>query len=75
MHIENLVKMANQISAFYDSESPTQQAAAENVASHISRFWEQRMRKEIIAHWKTGGEGLRDSAKDAVGILAKAAAA
>jgi formate dehydrogenase subunit delta len=75
MPIENLVKMTNQISAFYDSESPEEQAAAENVASHIGRFWEQPMRKEIIAHWKAGGEGLRDSAKEAVAILAKTVAA
>jgi formate dehydrogenase subunit delta len=75
MHIENLVKMANQISAFYDSESPGKEAAAESVFSHIRRFWEPRMRSSIIEHWKTGGEGLRDSAKDAVGMLAKAAAA
>lgn len=57
MHIENLVKMANQIGQFFEAE-PDQSQAAADIANHIKRFWEPRMRNAIIAHAQQGGKNL-----------------
>jgi formate dehydrogenase subunit delta len=57
MNIEHLVKMANQIGQFFEAE-PDQTQAASDVAAHIKRFWNPRMRQAIIAHVGNGGEGL-----------------
>ena len=40
---QKLVKMANQIAAFFAAE-PDRKAAVEGVAGHLKRFWEPRMR-------------------------------
>lgn len=70
MHIERLVAMANDIAAFFDGESE-RAAAAESVKSHIVKFWEPRMRRQIIAHAEDGGAGLTATALDAVRMLAR----
>lgn len=69
MHSENLVKMANDISRFFQSD-PDPAAAVQGMVDHLRRFWEPRMRKAIIAHCREGGEGLTDLAKEAVRKLA-----
>jgi formate dehydrogenase subunit delta len=61
--------MANQIATFFESESGPQNAPAE-VATFLVKYWEPRMRSEIIAHVRTGGEGLSESARKAVLKLA-----
>lgn len=43
-----LVKMANEIAAFFAVE-PVHAAAVEGVAGHLQRFWEPRMRSAILA--------------------------
>ena len=68
MHIERLVKMANEIAQFFASES-TSEEAPKSVASHLTRFWDPRMRREIILHGQQGGVGLSDLARHAVGLL------
>jgi formate dehydrogenase subunit delta len=68
MNIEHLVTMANDIAAFFLSEAGEMDAPKE-VASHITRFWDPRMRAQIIAHDHAGGEGLAPSAKAAVELL------
>ncbi len=66
MKIERLVKMANDISAFFDAD-PDKTIAVEGVKNHISRSWESRMRQAIIDHLKNhDGEGLSPLAKTAV---------
>jgi formate dehydrogenase subunit delta len=57
MHIENLVKMANQIGQFFEAE-PDREQAVKDIASHLKRFWDPRMRSAIIAHVDQGGAGL-----------------
>lgn len=57
MNIQHLVKMANQIGQFFESE-PDHQQAVLDVASHIKRFWDPRMRQAILGHLENGGEGL-----------------
>ena len=66
MDTEKLVKMANQIAQFFEGE-PERAAALEGIASHLKRFWEPRMRRELLA-WidQHGGEGLRESVIAAV---------
>jgi formate dehydrogenase subunit delta len=69
MNIDHMVKMANEISAFFVTECNPGEASQE-VAGHLRRYWEPRMRKQIIAHYRDGAAGLEDVARDAVGILA-----
>jgi formate dehydrogenase subunit delta len=70
MQIERLVAMANQIGDFFGAE-PDKREAAAAAASHLRRFWEPRMRKQIIEHYRARGEGLNDVARAAVGLLAE----
>ena len=73
MHIENLVKMANDISAFFQAE-PDRRVAVHGVVGHIRKFWDPRMRKQIIGHYRQGGLGLSDLAREALRELAEEAA-
>jgi formate dehydrogenase subunit delta len=68
MNSTQLVKMVNEIAAFFHSESPAAQAP-QDVASHLRRFWDPRMRREIIAHSQQGGAGLSDLARRALQLL------
>ena len=56
MHVENLVKMANQIGEFFAS-FPDREEALDGVATHIKKFWEPRMRRELLAHLDSVGFG------------------
>ena len=62
--------MANDIGAFWAAE-PDKGQAARNVASHLRRFWDPRMRREIVAHYRDGGAGLDDIVRSAVALLAE----
>ncbi len=68
MNIHHLVSMANDISNFFNSEVG-EQDAHKSVALHITRYWDPRMREQIIAHAATGGDGLCKAALDAVRTL------
>ena len=48
MDTNNLIKMANQIGSFFES-MPDRAQAIKDIASHIKRFWEPRMRRAILA--------------------------
>lgn len=65
MNIEHLVKMANQIEAFFKAE-PSRDGAIDGVANHLKRFWDPRMRQQIRAHVEAGGAGLGEIALEAV---------
>ncbi|MEO8062294.1 MAG: formate dehydrogenase subunit delta [Pseudomonadota bacterium] len=69
MNVDLLVSMANDIAAFFDSE-PDKAVAAEGVRFHIARYWDPRMRREIIAHVQAGGVGMCATALGAVKALA-----
>jgi formate dehydrogenase subunit delta len=74
MNIDHLIKMANEISSFWEGEAG-QQAATE-VASHLRRYWEPRMRARMITYYEERqGAGLSDVAKAAVALLAAQAGA
>jgi formate dehydrogenase subunit delta len=69
MNIDLLVKMANEISAFFAGTNDAE-AAARDVANHLKRFWEPRMREQIIKYCEErSGAGLSDVAKSAVALL------
>ncbi len=68
MNIDLLIKMANQIGEFFDGVSHEQAAA--DVANHLNRYWEPRMRKQIISYCEERhGAGLTNVALAAVQIL------
>jgi len=57
-----LVKMVNEIASFFEAE-PDRNAALEAVAGHLKRFWDPRMRREIVRFVdEQGGEGLKETA-------------
>jgi len=70
MQIERLVTMANQIADYFAS-LPDRQEAVAGAAGHLRRFWDPRMRKQIIAHLGASGEGLNEIARAAVARLAE----
>jgi formate dehydrogenase subunit delta len=66
MDIRHLLHMANQIGAFFEAMSDRDEALRE-VATHLRKFWEPRMRAELLAHLDaTGGDGLSPLVRDAV---------
>lgn len=66
-YADGLVKMANQISKFFATQSA--QPPAQGTAGHLKRFWDPRMRKAIVAHLDAGGAGLEPVARGAIEIL------
>ncbi len=55
MKLEKLIAMANQIGAFFEAMPDREQAVAD-VASHLRRTWEPRMREQILASLGTADE-------------------
>jgi len=67
MHIEALVRMANQIGDFFDA-MPDRAEALEGIVQHLRKFWDPRMRRELLAHVDAGGDtGLSATVMDAIG--------
>ena len=70
MKTDRLVTMANQIGAFFNAEADKTEAA-KSVANHLKRYWDPRMRREIVAHYReAGGAGLDPVARSAIALLA-----
>jgi formate dehydrogenase subunit delta len=71
MNIDLLIKMTNEIGEFFagaDVNDP--QAAARDVANHLKRYWDPRMRTQMLKYYEErGGAGLSDLAKSAVALL------
>lgn len=68
MSAERLVQMANDIGHFFKAE-PQRVDAIAGIANHIQRFWDPRMRRQILAHLQAGGEGLEELPREAVASL------
>ncbi len=64
---DKLVYMANQIGAFFTSQDLD--TASAKIAEHITKFWDPRMRRAIVAHLDAGGAGLDPAARQAVEAL------
>lgn len=68
MRPDKLVGMANQIAQFFATQKTAHAAA--DVADHLKKFWEPRMREAICAYLAGGGDGLTPVAREAVALLA-----
>ena len=71
MNIDLLIKMTNEIGDFFAGvEVNDPQAAARDVANHLKRYWEPRMRRQMLKYYEERqGAGLTDLAKSAVALL------
>jgi formate dehydrogenase subunit delta len=66
MDAAKLVKMANDIGAFFEADPDAARAVA-GVADHLRRFWDPRMRRAFDRWLDTsGGDGLRPLVLQAV---------
>ena len=66
METRDMVRMANQIAQFckgYGSD------ATKETADHINRYWDPRMRRQLIAHLGQGGEGLDQLVREAASMV------
>ena len=68
MSPEKLVYMANQIGKFFASQG--EDKAVPLIADHLVKFWDPRMRNEIVAYLAAGGKGLDPAVHKAVANLA-----
>ncbi len=69
MNPDHLMKMANQIGAFFEA-MPDREQAAKDVAAHIMRNWEPRMRAELLAHVaRAGDDELKDVVRSALPLM------
>lgn len=59
-----LVRMANQIGDFFESQSEASRVPG--IAEHISQFWDKKMRRAIYAHVAAGGAGLHPPVLEAI---------
>jgi formate dehydrogenase subunit delta len=58
MNNDNLIRMVNRIGAFF-AAMPDREEAMRDLAQHVRRFWEPRMRKQLFEHLDTRqGEGV-----------------
>ena len=62
-----LVRMANQIAAFFAAQGEAR--AVPQIADHIEKFWDPRMRRQILAHIAAGGDGLAPLTRSALAKL------
>ena len=70
MNLDLLIKMVNEISAFFASE-PDPEQAARDIAAHLRRFWDPRMRRQLLAYYdERAGAGLTELALRGVARLA-----
>ena len=64
MQPRDTIRMANQIAEFFKGYGHDQ--ALPEIADHINRFWEPRMRGALFSLIESGGDGLDPLVKDAV---------
>ena len=74
MDTGNLVKMANQIGDFFQS-MPDRQVAKQDIAVHLKKFWEPRMREALITNIDDPStsdlhEMVREAVKENLALLA-----
>ncbi len=62
--IDKLVFQANQIAAFFAAQG--EERAVPQIADHVRKFWDPRMRAAMKAHLTGGGTGLHPLAQSAL---------
>ena len=66
MQVDNLIRMANQIGAFFEA-MPDRPAALESLVLHIKKFWTPSMRRALLDQVDgTGDAGLSPMAAEAI---------
>ena len=66
MNNDNLVRMVNQIGAFFES-MPDRSEALQELAMHLKKFWDPRMRRALLELIEgNGGDGISDVVRRAV---------
>lgn len=73
MDDDKMVRQANQIAAYF--EAYPQARAEEGVLGHIRKFWEPRMRAQLLAYAAADGAGLHPLVSKAVADLRAAESA
>ena len=69
MNPAKLIKMANQIGAFFEA-MPNREQAAKDIAAHIQRNWEPRMRTALLQHISDCGNAeLSPLVRDALALV------
>ncbi len=63
-----LVHLANQIGKFFAHQPPPEAVAS--IADHLRKFWDPRMRTQILVHLAQGGEDLDDLPRQALEQIA-----
>ncbi|MDQ0570640.1 formate dehydrogenase subunit delta [Variovorax paradoxus] len=56
MHVDQLIRMVNQMGNFFEA-MPDRGEAQHDLALHLQRFWEPRMRRALLAHLDASGSG------------------
>ena len=64
---DRLIYMANQIGRFFESQGHDR--AVPGITEHIRKFWDPRMRAQILAHLDAGGDGLKPDVRAAIANL------
>jgi formate dehydrogenase subunit delta len=68
MHVEQLIRMVNQMGSFFEA-MPDRGEALHDLALHLQRFWEPRMRRALLAHLDTeGGSALNPVSAEAIRV-------
>ena len=71
MNPERLAEMANDIANFFHAE-PDRTLAVDGICNHLKKFWEPRMRRQIVAYLRDHGGGeLNELARAGVAKLAE----
>jgi formate dehydrogenase subunit delta len=68
MDADNLVRMANRIGQFFEA-MPDRAEALAGIATHLKKFWEPRMRRELAEHIdRHDGAGLLPIVQEALRV-------
>lgn len=68
MSPDKLVYVANQIGKFFATQDKAEAPAA--IEDHLRKFWDPRMRSQIVAYLEKGGEGFDPLVRTAIESLA-----
>ena len=64
MSPDHMIHMANQIALYFNSYP--HEDAVTGVADHLQKYWERRMKTQIIQYIAQGGNGLHELVVEAV---------
>ena len=66
MDADNLIRMANRVGDFFEAW-PDRAEALEGIATHLKKFWDPRMRTELLRYIdEEGGVGCKPSVLAAI---------